>query len=191
MGQWHKSLHAGKITAMEQPNAKQLLRRELIANRPQSSAGLLEQLKSVVVASGAKTIASYQALDSEPDTTEFNAWAELGHEVYYPLIKGADLVFAKSPLVEGKFGIKEPTGPQQQLSEIDLVFVPALAVDMEGHRLGKGKGFYDRALKDANNKNLYAVVFESEIILEVPSEAHDKKVTGIVTPARVIELSAR
>ncbi len=176
---------------MEHPNAKQALRRELIANRPQSSVGLLEQLKSVVVATRPKTIASYQPLDSEPDTTEFNTWAESEYEMYYPLISGEDLVFSKSPLVDGTLGIKEPTGTERQLSTIDLIFVPALAVDMEGNRLGKGMGYYDRALKDVSNKNLYAVVFDSEVIFDLPIETHDKKVTGIVTPTRVIELSAR
>lgn len=176
---------------MEQPNAKWSLRREHSANRPQSSAGLLGQLKSVVEATGAMSIASYQPLESEPDVSEFNSWAESSFAVYYPLVTGENLTFAKTPLVTGSFGIQEPTGPHLELAEIDLILIPALAVDMEGHRVGKGRGFYDRALERIEHENLYAVVFDSELVLQIPHQAHDKKVSGIVTPTRVLRVSAR
>ena len=94
-------------------------------------------------------------------------------------------------MIAGKFGLSEPTGLQAEISAIDLVLVPALAVDLEGNRLGKGKGFYDRALLGPTQENLYAVVFDSEVLPQVPSEPHDQQVTGIITPTRAIRISTR
>jgi len=176
---------------MEQRNAKQSLRQTLLSQRPQPSVGLAEQLQAAVAALAAKSIASYQPLYSEPDVSQFNAWAEERFEVYYPRVDGDSLVFAKPPMIAGKFGLSEPTGLQAEISAIDLVLVPALAVDLEGHRLGKGKGFYDRALLGPTQENLYAVVFDSEVLPQVPSEPHDQQVTGIITPTRAIRISTR
>jgi len=63
--------------------------------------------------------------------------------------------------------------------------VPAMAVDFRGNRLGKGKGYYDRALAEAKVKTI-AVVFDEEILIEVPSEAHDKKVNAAISPSKLL-----
>jgi 5-formyltetrahydrofolate cyclo-ligase len=82
----------------------------------------------------------------------------------------------------------EPTGSAILSSALDLILVPALAADVLGNRLGKGKGFYDRWLEDVASKNIFAVVFDSEVLELVPSEPHDKKINGIVTPTRLIAI---
>jgi 5-formyltetrahydrofolate cyclo-ligase len=60
-----------------------------------------------------------------------------------------------------------------------------LAVDKSGNRLGKGKGFYDRALAQVQGIAKYAVVFDSEILDSIPTESHDVWVTGAVTPTAI------
>ena len=62
--------------------------------------------------------------------------------------------------------------------------VPALAVSRDGVRLGRGGGYYDRALAHARpGAVLVAVVFDDELLDEVPAEAHDHRVTAVVTPS--------
>ncbi len=60
-----------------------------------------------------------------------------------------------------------------------------MAVDIRGNRIGKGKGYYDRALDDSKVKTI-AVVFDEEILLEVPSEPHDRKVTAAISPSKLL-----
>ncbi|MGH3580223.1 MAG: 5-formyltetrahydrofolate cyclo-ligase, partial [Mycobacterium sp.] len=63
------------------------------------------------------------------------------------------------------------------------VLVPALAVDRRGNRLGRGAGFYDRALPLADpDARLIAVVRDDELLDEVPAEPHDVAMTHMLTP---------
>lgn len=74
----------------------------------------------------------------------------------------------------------------------DLIFIPALAVDKSGQRLGKGKGYYDRALADLEDvAPVIAVVFDDEIIDEVPTEDHDHPVDAVVSPTSTTRFSDR
>lgn len=75
--------------------------------------------------------------------------------------------------------------------EIDLVLVPALAVDERGHRIGFGKGFYDRLLPRLSRAVRVAVAFDFEIIAEVPERPGDEVVDLIVTDARTVRTGAR
>jgi 5-formyltetrahydrofolate cyclo-ligase len=62
--------------------------------------------------------------------------------------------------------------------------VPALAVAVDGTRLGRGGGYYDRALAHARDDAvLVAAVFDEELLESVPAGAHDRRVTAVVTPS--------
>jgi 5-formyltetrahydrofolate cyclo-ligase len=67
------------------------------------------------------------------------------------------------------------------LEGCDLLFLPAVAVDHAGHRLGRGAGYYDRALADVRAP-LCALVFTHELLPEIPHEPHDVPVQMAVTP---------
>lgn len=89
-------------------------------------------------------------------------------------------------------GIREPAaGPLVPLDRIDLVLVPGLAFDLRGYRLGRGGGFYDRFLaayrkSKPRNGAALGVCFEGQIVPEVPADAHDKAVDGLVTESRLV-----
>ncbi|HJL18044.1 MAG TPA: 5-formyltetrahydrofolate cyclo-ligase [Sandaracinaceae bacterium LLY-WYZ-13_1] len=68
--------------------------------------------------------------------------------------------------------------------EVDLVLVPALAVDERGHRVGYGKGFYDRLLPRLTRALRVGLVFDFERIAEVPDWEGDQPVDVVVTDAR-------
>lgn len=167
--------------AMENP--KEVLRQKLQSLRPHSSTGLTSQLRLLVEKLSPAVIASYQPMPSEPDVTEFNQWAKENHRLVFPKVVGSNLEFAEGPLSRGSYGIDEPTGPR--VHQIDLVLVPALAIDQQGNRLGKGKGFYDRFLASYSGV-CFAVVFDEEVLTELPIESHDRAVSGVITPKRTI-----
>jgi len=173
---------------MDTGSAKRGLRNQINLQRPHSSSGLLEQLRNLTQQTFATNIASYSPLANEPDLTSFNDWATTNLNLYYPRMIGDQMEFALGPLEAGNYEILEPIGPAVNSADLDLILVPALAVDLLGNRLGKGKGFYDRWLEANVDSKIYAVIFDSEVLDLVPHEAHDKKVNGIVTPTRVITI---
>ena len=162
---------------------KEVLRKKLQSLRPHSSAGLTQQLSQLVGKLKPRTIASYQPLPSEPAISDFNELAAKSFQVVFPRALANDLEFAMGPVEPGRFGIPEPVG--QRVDVIDLVLVPALAIDGQGNRLGKGKGFYDRFLANYQGP-CYAIVFDEELLQSIPTESHDRKVSGVITPKRTI-----
>ncbi len=90
-------------------------------------------------------------------------------------------------IVVGKLGIREP-GPACNPvpgDEIDLVLVPGVAFDVHGHRLGRGKGHYDRMLRTLGGVKC-GVAFDQQLVKDLPVEPHDYKLDCIVTPTRWI-----
>lgn len=133
----------------------------------------------------AHVIASYSPLQSEPDVREFNDWVlATGRELLLPRVVSDSLEFAKGQTTPGSFGLQEPTDSAESLGKIELILVPALAVDSHGNRLGKGKGYYDRVLGEISCPK-FAVIFDGEFFEELPVEAHDQKVAGAVSPLAI------
>jgi 5-formyltetrahydrofolate cyclo-ligase len=78
------------------------------------------------------------------------------------------------------------TGANASPSNLDAVLIPAAAADHDGNRLGWGKGFYDRFLASVEGKPLLiAVVFDSDCVVEVPTDEHDAPVDAILTEAEI------
>lgn len=102
----------------------------------------------------ADAILGYVANDGEMPTAMLLALAQRdGKAVFLPRVEGTDMAFARydegAPLVRGRFDIPEPTGAELNLPRFRNVtaFVPVVAYDAAGGRLGRGAGFYDRALR--------------------------------------------
>lgn len=95
------------------------------------------------------------------------------------------LVRNESELHAGAYGIFEPKPemPGVIKGDIDLVVIPGLAFDKKGYRLGWGKGYFDKWLKDYTGFRL-GVAYEFQVIDELLHEAHDEKVQVILTEQR-------
>jgi len=95
-------------------------------------------------------------------------------------------------LEAGHLGIREPKAycPTTALNKLDLVLVPGLAFDLQGRRLGRGKGFYDRLLAAVRGITC-GIAFDRQILSEIPREPHDLIVNCILTPTRWIEPKQR
>ncbi|MCA9607423.1 MAG: 5-formyltetrahydrofolate cyclo-ligase [Myxococcales bacterium] len=96
-------------------------------------------------------------------------------------------------LEESGMMFEQPTADAPVVPDdaVDLVLVPALAVDERGHRIGYGKGFYDRLLPRVARAPRVALIFDFERIVEVPNRPDDVPVDVIVTDQRVIRTGAR
>lgn len=179
------------------------------ADRAAATDGLTGRLREVVLARGVRTVATYRAVGSEPQTGPFVAWALAeGLRVLLPVSRQDGLLDwalaggeermgthgAAEPGAVGErlglHGIPEPVGERlgpDALSGVDLLLAPAAAVGPDGARLGWGRGYFDRALGTARRRPpVLAVVFDTEFGAAVPREPHDQPVDGVVTPTRTV-----
>ena len=145
---------------------------------------------------GATTVCAYWPLGSEPGSPELlDQLADAGVTVLLPVVTlgaGGEPEplgwgeYSPGDLVEGPFGLREPSGPVRgpdAIAAAGLVLVPALAVDRSGVRLGRGAGFYDRSLTlCAPGTRLVAVVRDDELVDELPRDSHDVPMTHALTP---------
>jgi 5-formyltetrahydrofolate cyclo-ligase len=148
------------------------------------------------------TVAAYVPVGWEPggpDLPEALAAAlPPGGRLILPvLLDGGDLDWAlyEGPLSlrAGPRGLREPAGRRlgvDAIGEADLVIVPALAVDRDGMRLGRGGGSYDRALARAGNAFTVALLHDGELVDSVPAEEHDQPVHAAITPSGGVTLIA-
>lgn len=135
----------------------------------------------------AQVVAAYAALGGEPDLRPLD-WTE-NRSVLLPRIEGETLIFhaveTPSQLKAGAFGVMEPDPEKCAVADIDdaeIIFVPGLAFTADGARLGRGRGFYDRLLASLSPQVLrVGVCFASQIVGEIPSEAHDQDVDLVLS----------
>jgi 5-formyltetrahydrofolate cyclo-ligase len=141
---------------------------------------------------GTSVIAAFAPDETEPGHGRLPAaYSRLGARILLPVVPatGTALRWAVGTegLVPGRFGLLEPVGPRlgpTAIGTADVVVVPALAVALDGARLGRGGGYYDRALRHVRHgAAVVAVVFDDELLDELPVEAHDRRVTAVVTPS--------
>lgn len=140
----------------------------------------------------AKRIASYMPFGGEPDVSLFNKYClDARLELLLPVSNPDNTLhwveFDGVTTKTSIFGFAEPHGPAVSLAPVDLIVVPALAIDHSGNRLGKGKGFYDRALAEIEAP-LVAVVYEHELLDSLPAQPHDHPVNFAVTQSQTLRL---
>ncbi len=178
-------------------------RRQLLsdAQREAAAHGLAAQLHGLVERYGARSISCFLSTTTEPGTREFIADATArGIRILLPITRADGLLdwAVSAPgqeITEADYGVPEPVaevlGPIA-VNDVDLMIVPAAAVDRTGMRLGWGRGYFDKTLGSMERcPPVYAVVFDSELVDEVPSDDRDERVDGIVTPTRTIDFAPR
>lgn len=162
---------------------KKALRKELINRRKAmdltekalADANIFEQLKPLVEKAGA--VFTYASTEIEVDTRRLIEYClERKIPVALPVSRDEELDFffinSIDELQKGRYNIDEP--PQNHPAIPDkntLCIVPALCADGEGLRLGYGKGYYDRFLKDF--MGISAIICYASFKQEVPAEPHD------------------
>jgi 5-formyltetrahydrofolate cyclo-ligase len=145
----------------------------------------------------AMNLVLYSAVHNEviTDTVASHALNE-GKTLIYPRIEGNHLAFVAvqrlSDLYPGAFGILEPIGSALvPIEQLDLIVVPGVVFDRVGHRLGYGRGYYDRALAVCRADCLkVGFAYDFQVIESLPAADHDQTLSVLITESRMLEFSA-
>ena len=136
------------------------------------------------------TILMYHSLPDEVDThSALDQLLAMGKKVLLPKVvsdtemtiheyTGADSLQPSEP-----FGILEPTTPELSIinCQLSIAIVPGMAFDKQGHRLGRGKGYYDRFLSRIPNIYKIGVCFPFQMLESIPSESTDVVMDEVIT----------
>jgi len=176
-------------------NEKRKIREEFLSKRlslskserEKLSLSIRERVLSFLKGSPHRSFLFFYPIKGEPDLLPLaSLLAERGFTVAFPKVVGDRLypvkVSSLSELQRGKFGIPEPPLEGKRiLTSLDVVFVPALAFDRRGYRVGYGGGFYDRFLKDFPVKEKVGICYSFQLIDKIPSQHFDVPVDLIIT----------
>ncbi len=165
---------------------KQLKAMTPVALRQVEAEMVFKTIKAMPVWQQAQHILCYWSLPDELPTHEMvNRWLADSKNIYLPRVKGDDLEIVpyhgtQSLDDNNKFHIGEPVGDCVDASCLELIIVPAVALDAHRNRLGRGKGFYDRLLSSTSCPTI-GVVCDFQMVDEVPVEPHDRPLDCVVT----------
>lgn len=160
-----------------------------LRSREDSKKSLIicKSLIETVEFSQARKIMIYMPIRDEVDTTQILVTAKaMGKKIYAPKVVDSEYMIAKEVtemgFKKGVFGISEPLGAPAE--GLDLLIVPAVAVDRRKRRVGYGKGYYDRFLKEKTGIKI-ALAYECQMFDEIPSEEHDVTLDFIITEKEI------
>ena len=150
------------------------------------SAAICEQLERCEAFVQAHTVLLYHALPDEVQTQSLlNRWAAQ-KTLLLPVVTGDTLVLRKyypgCPVEKNQWGIPEPVLSEDftHYASIQLAVIPGMAFDAQGHRLGRGKGYYDRLLP-ALQCPVYGICFPFQRLDHIPSAPWDIPVDRVIS----------
>ncbi len=162
------------------------------------SKQVTENVLSIPYVQQAKKVALYSAHENEVDTIYLmQALCQQGVALYLPVMSDRSLLFYSyqmdDPLSEAAHGIMQPTLQNKQpvnWSELDVMFLPLVAFDKQCCRLGRGGGFYDRALTTAltqadNKPWLIGLAYAFQCVDAIPVEPWDVPLDAVSTESQV------
>ena len=145
-----------------------------------------------------KLVTCFVSMATELPTMQLRSkLRELGKDIALPIMQPGNSLawgFDGVDLVKNSYGIYEPASAEIDISSASAILIPALRVGRDGSRLGRGAGYYDRALAniplhEVGGPLRISLVFEDEVDDSVPSEPHDALINVIVTPSEIIQVS--
>jgi 5-formyltetrahydrofolate cyclo-ligase len=173
--------------------AKRRLRQELRSLRERVEPGVRAEVGEAVARyvlswdelRPGRRVALYFALPDEvPTDLLLRELLQRGHPILLPRIAAVDFAACteSSALVEGPLGVREPPAwaSPRALAPDDLILVPGVAFDEQGGRLGRGGGWYDRALA-AHGGEVFGIAFHFQLVPAVPVDPWDRGVCGVFT----------
>lgn len=149
-----------------------------------------------------KTISLFLPIANKHEINTFHIWEEAKKFQTNVAISKSNfltnelthfLFISKDQLETNKYGIPEPTyGTEINPLEFDFVFIPLLAIDKNGNRVGYGKGFYDRFLKQCSSKCIFVGLhlFEDIEIIDDVNET-DVPLHYCITPSKLINFTSK
>lgn len=167
--------------------------------RSAAATAITQHLVDLASDLNVRSISAYLSLPDEPGTRDFVAWAcEQDIRVLLPISREDGLLdwapYDGNDEDVDFLGLPAPTsellGPIA-INDVDLIVIPAAAVDRTGMRMGWGRGYFDKTLGSMEGcPPVYAVIFDDELVDAVPRERHDQPVNGVVTPSGIVSFSS-
>lgn len=163
--------------------------------RAARSARIWERLLARGEWASARTVMLFLSMPTEIETRAAAeaAW-DAGKRVCAPRVTERGLIVHEwqrgvVPVESGAMRVPEPPedAPIVEDASVDLVVVPALALDERGARIGYGAGYYDQLLPRLTGAARVGVVFDFQLLAEVPETEGDERVHLVITDERVIE----
>ncbi len=168
-----------------------LARRDALAPevRAQAALRIASRVSALALPSG--PVAAYWPIRSEADPRPAAALLRTrGHAIVLPCVAGDALVFRRwsdgDPLVKAGLGLLEPDPAAPALAP-RVLLIPLAAFDRRGHRIGYGRGFYDRALAALGAVTTVGIAFATQEIPTIPDEPHDHPLDFVVTEQETID----
>jgi 5-formyltetrahydrofolate cyclo-ligase len=157
--------------------------------RQDAAAAVFAILEKSAAFMMADKILMYHSLPDELSTLEFiDKWHTRKH-FFLPRVNGVNLdvlPYDRSRLKYGSFHIEEPQGDDiEDINNIELIVVPAVAYDRRGNRVGRGKGFYDRLLANTRATKI-GVGYDFQLVDEIDAEPHDVTMDIVITESEII-----
>ena len=153
---------------------------------PMWSVVIVEQLQRRLGES--RVVLAYWPLPDEPDICPLiDSLVAAGKTVLLPKVTGDETMelrcyTSRADLAKGSFHIMEPVGATfTDFAQIDTILIPGMAFDAACHRLGRGRGYYDRFLAACPNVHKIGVCFPFQRVKEVPVESHDILMDEVIT----------
>jgi 5-formyltetrahydrofolate cyclo-ligase len=192
------------VTSTEPAVAKAALRREAVARRDVLPAAARQQAAETIAArpfpvavKPGAIVSGFMPLKSEINPLPLmRKLAEAGASLALPAVagKGKPLVMRAwtfgGPLASGVWGIREPM-PDAPAVDPDILLVPLLAFDRQGHRLGYGAGYYDMTLAALRAKKTVVAIgigYAAQEVEQVPVTPRDERLDLVLTERETIDL---
>ena len=146
---------------------------------------------------GTRVVSAYAAMAEEPPTAGLReALRDLGVLVAVPIMgpnRSLSWGYDTDPMTTNSFGIAEPPPSHIDLNRLPMMLIPALSAGLDGSRIGRGAGYYDRALSQVKRSSQggplrVCILFVDEVSPSVPHEPHDEKLDFILTPSRLLDV---
>jgi 5-formyltetrahydrofolate cyclo-ligase len=157
-----------------------------LAEKAKTDRKFCDQLCSIATEMKAKTIHCYLPIKHEIDLwPAINLWIKNGVTVICPKVSSygeLQHLILQSPglLVAGTFGTLYPAGNMHYSGVYDMIVVPGLAFDLQNHRIGYGKGYYDRFLQNHPTVFKIAPAYAFQVYEKLPAEPHDVMVDRVL-----------
>ena len=190
------ALRKGQHLSMEPDIARiEMLERRMAQSREavrRASEVVVRRLLALPELAGSLRIGAYLGVRGEVDPSALRHVDRL--EVALPVTTAGEplrFVVPAGPLEQGPYGIRQPgEGTEVTPLELDVVVVPAVAVDRRGHRVGHGAGFYDRTFADRREDTpppvLIGVCHSFQVVEHLDAKPWDVPLDLVVTEAGII-----
>lgn len=188
------------MKSFESIEKKNILRRlfkekraEFLAANTDASDALAANLLKVLPKTTTGYWASYRAFNSEANPSAVESMVDISW--CYPVVEDGSLQFYSNEdqkWVFNQYQIEEPAQKNERvlLDSIEGILLPGIAFDLEGQRLGYGKAYYDKTLKNYEGIKI-GVAYSVQITESLPNTDEDIPVDIIVTEKEVVKIHER